>query len=555
MIKIKVEGEVAFAKGPFPYQFLTQLHLLSGRKLWKDQVVKFEASPSNIRRLKESGEQIEWADGAGELKDLFALEQLPSQHQPIPKVNGSYHWEVKPFLHQEEAFALSLNREAYAYLLEMGLGKTAIALANAGELHKKGKLAGVLILAPKGVHRQWINEQIPEHLDKSIVVNTIIWKSGKDIDPRTMNQRGLTFFAMNIDAVRTKKGYEAAERFLKLHNGRSMMIVDESQLIKGWKAIRTRTVWKLGELSSYRRIATGTPISKNVMDAWSQFKFLDWKILGHKYLTSFRNRYCIMGGWEGKQIIGQRNLEEFYRLIAPHAYRKTKAECLRLPPKLYSIREYEMGETTRHYYQLMKKTFMVQLESGNIVDAQHAAIAVLRLQQIVCGYLPDGDDLSVISDERIDVMHDIIDQVNGPVVIWCRFTADIKRIHASLIKLHGSNSAVTYYGETSDKEKEEAKRQFLRGDAGFFIGNPAAGGSGLNLQGSCQTAIYYSNSFRALDRWQSEDRLHRLGTIGAVSYIDIVATGSVDRPILRNLKAKKSISDLTFDEIRTAITQ
>ena len=559
MIKIVVEGETATAEGPFPFQFLSHLSTLSGRKTWHgSEWVKFQASPSNIRRLKEEiGDNIEWIDKTGELKAIREMEKLASQHQVIDGVKGSYHWETQPFPHQEQAYALSLERPGYAYLLEMGLGKTAICLANIGELHLRGQVSGVLVLAPKGVHRQWLNEQVPEHLDKKIKVNPLVWK-GKPFDLKEMNKKGLTILSMNIDSISTKKGFTVAHNFMKLHNGRSMMVVDESHMIKSWKAKRTKAAWALGDLAKYKRIMTGTPIAKNILDAWSQFYFLDWKILGYKYMTAFRSRYCIMGGFEGRQIIGQKNVEEFYRLIAPHAYRKTKAECLDLPPKIYSVREYEMDDDTRRHYQSMKKTFMTELKNGSIVDAQHAAVAVLRLQQIACGYLPDPEKEGkgqIISNDRIEVLLDIIEQVNGPVVIWCRFISDINRIYDRLTKsnVYGPQCAVQYYGDMNDEQKEIAKKKFLSGSARFFIGNPQAGGTGLNLQGACQTAIYFSNSFRALDRWQSEDRLHRMGTTGAVSYIDLIAVGSVDRAIMRNLKNKKSISDLTFDEIRQAI--
>lgn len=334
-----------------------------------------------------------------------------------------------------------------------------------------------------------------------------------------------------------------------------MMVVDESHNIKSWGADRTKAAIKLGHFATYRRIATGTPIAKNIIDSWTQFMFLDRKILGHDYLTSFRARYCIMGGWEGKQIIGQRNVEEFYHLISPHSFRMTKDEALDLPEKIYVRREYEMGDKTRSHYNELRKTFMTQLDSGDIVDVQNAAVALLRLQQIVCGYLPtEENEFQIISNERIEELMEIIDQVTGPVVIWARFTQDIKRLASAIRKKEGNDSVVTYFGETKGAEREEAKRRFLNGKSRFFISNPAAGGTGLNLQGDCRTVIYFSNSFDALHRWQSEDRTHRMGTKGSVTYFDIVAQSSVDRAILNNLKSKKSISSLTLDQIRQAIS-
>jgi SNF2 family DNA or RNA helicase len=269
-----------------------------------------------------------------------------------------------------------------------------------------------------------------------------------------------------------------------------------------------------------------------------------------------------MGGWEGKQIVGQKNLEEFYSLIAPRSFRLTKAEAIDLPPKIYATREYEMGEASRRHYESLKNTFMTEMNNGSIVDVTNATTALLRLQQIVCGYLPvqvtDGETestaIEIFSNERLDIMMDIIDQVEGPVIIWARFIADIQRIATMLDEKFKGKVSVTYYGATSTADREKARTEFLNGTKRFFVSNPAAGGTGLNLQGKCQTVIYYSNSFDALHRWQSEDRTHRMGTTGAVTYFDLVASFSVDKAILRSLKAKKSLSSLTLDEIRQAIS-
>jgi SNF2 family DNA or RNA helicase len=361
---------------------------------------------------------------------------------------------------------------------------------------------------------------------------------------------------MNIDAIRTPRGFSAALEFITLYKSKGvMMIVDESHLIKTWNTDRTKASWKLGKLCKYRRILTGTPISKNIIDAWSQYMFLDERILGHKYVTSFRNRYCIMGGWENKQIVGQKNTDEFTRLIQPHSFRCTKEEALDLPPKTYIIRQYEMGDKTRAHYNMLRNTFMTQLDDGEIVDVPNAAVAALRLQQIVCGYLPKEDgSVEVISDERIDVMLEIVAQLQGQVVVWARFTEDIDRIVAALSKVYGKASVRAFYGATKEKERHQIRQDFRERKLRFIAGNPQAGGTGNNFQGHDVSAIYYSNSFKAIDRWQSEDRIHRMGTTGTVNTFDIVAAKSVDRGIIGNLKMKKSISDLTFDEMRQLIS-
>lgn len=548
MIKIEMRGDKAKAIGPFPTTFIMTMSTLSGRKKWEKDEVIFEATAGNIRLLKETEFVFKWIDKTGQLKDQEEFEQ---QDDISTAVLTKYRPAVNLFNHQKAALSISADRSSFAYLLEMGLGKTAIAIANAGYLYLKKEISAVLVIAPKGVHRQWTDSEIPLHIDKRIKFKTFTW--GDKFD-KISNGGSLIFLSMNVDAIRTPRGFEVAHQFLETYKNKSLMIVDESHLIKNGSTDRTRAAWKLGKLAKYRRILTGTPIAKSIIDAWSQFMFLDDRILGHKYMTSFRARYCIMGGWENKQIVGQKNTDEFFRLIMPHSYRKTKDEVLDLPAKTYIQRVYEMGEETKKHYNSLRNTFMTLLEDGEIVDVPNAAVAALRLQQIVCGYLQKEDGtLQEISNERIEAMLEIIRQVKGQIVIWARFVEDIKRIERALIKEEGKDCCLTYLGETKTKDRTIAVDKFVNGKIRFLISNPQAGGTGLNLQGKNISAIYYSNSFRSLDRWQSEDRIHRMGTIGTVNYFDLICARSVDRGILMNLRNKKSISDLTLDEIRSLV--
>lgn len=560
MIKVEVWSDgKATAFGPFPFPFVRIVNTLSGRKIWKSaQSVKIDATPANLRVLKSTDYEIEFIDREGIMDAQATLEALPTQHAKPEPLVSPYTPGIKYYDHQENALALSWEREVYALLFEMGLGKTAIIIANAGMLHLAGRLTGILIIAPKGVHRQWIEEEIPKHLDKQVKWNGVLWNK-KRIKNFHQMARGLTFFAMNSDAIRTKDGLATAEDFVREHRGKLMIAVDESHDFKGQSTDRTRNLMHLRDLAMeggaklYRRISSGTPIAKDIVDAWSQFNFLDSRIIGQKYLSAFKARYCIIDRRQRDKVVGQINTEEFYSLIAPHCFRLTKAEALDLPPKIYVTREYEMGAETRRHYDEMKETLLTSMEDGTIVDGVNAAVALLRLHQIVCGHLSTMEDEKKIiykfGGERIEVLLDILRQTEGPTVVWCRFIPDRHVISEALTKEGISFAA--YAG--TDAEKSAAKADFLAGRKRVFISNQASGGTGLNLQGECANVIYYSNSFNAVHRWQSEDRTHRIGMKGAVTYFDITARKSVDRTILRNLKAKKDLADLTLDEIRKSI--
>lgn len=558
-VKITVRGSRALADGPLPFGFVQVIARLSGRKTWNGtRSVEFESSMANIETVKRHWEDTEWIDASGDLAAAEELAMLATQHaaEDIKNVlTGSYTPANELRKYQADSLNLCAYRESYAWLWEMGLGKTAVCIANAGLLYSEGKITGMLVLAPKGVHGQWVNEEIPKHFDKRIAdkVNAVEW-TGKKVEASEWKPGMFNVLAMNIDAVRTEKGYQTAHDFLNVHHGRSMMVIDESHTIKSPKAKRTKMCWALGGMAEFRRIMTGTPISRNIPDAWSQFKFLNQKILGHAYVTSFTKRYCVMGGFEGRQIIGSKNVEEFYTKIAPHAHRLKKDDVLDLPPKIYIERVFELDDNSMRHYKTMKTAMLAALDSGEIVDAGTAVVAMIRLQQISCGYLPKEDgELEHLGDARIEAMLDVVSQREGPIIIWARFRRDIEMIEAALKKYDPKAGVVTYYGGTRTKDRKEAVRKFLSGEARYFVSNPAAGGTGLNLQGDCGTTIYFSNSFNALERWQSESRVHRLGTRTDVTYFDLIARGTVDRAILANLKKKQDLSSLALDDIRRAV--
>lgn len=555
-MRVVIIGNSATLHGPFPLSFIGTVSSLSGKKTWMNSsTIKFEALPNNLKRLQNCGHEIEFVDDSGLLDELAEFENMPTQKAQVDAIKTDYRPKLKLRDYQEKAVNLSADRRSYALFLEMGLGKTAIAITNIGMLVLANRLTGVLILSPKGVHKQWIEEQFPEHFDERIKYKAHIWTGTVPNLKRGKEQ--LTVLSMNIDAIRTKNGYKVASEFLNEHKDSSMLVIDESHAIKTGSSQRTKAAWALGQMATYRRIMTGTPISKNVADLWSQFKFLDDRILGHRYFTSFKNHYLIMGGYEGRQIVGQKNVEELYRGIAPHSYRLTKAEALDLPEKIYIRRRYEMNEICAHHYNSLKKNFLTMLDSGEIVDVNNAVSCLLRLQQVLSGYLPadEGETFEVFSDDRIQQMLEILDQTDGQAVIWARFTQDVLRIVEILNKEYGSKSAVAYYGGNVS-DRSESVKSFLSKEARFFVSNPAAGGTGLNLQTSgCQTVIFYNNDFNYITRAQAEDRTHRLGMKGAVTYFDLVADKSVDKHVLSNLRNKKSISSLTLDEIRSGISE
>lgn len=279
-----------------------------------------------------------------------------------------------------------------------------------------------------------------------------------------------------------------------------------------------------------------------------------------KYVTTFRAEYCVMGGFENRQVIGHRNIERFRSRVDPYSFRMTKKD-LGLPPKIHNHWTFEMTPKQRQMIRDLKDDLITQIDNGSIVSAANAAVAAAKFQQISRGFIIEK--IEPENGKPYNVVHDIMPANKNPsllalgeildnygdlrVVIWAHHVHDIERIMDLL-----GDKAASYHGATSDEERQYAVREFTAKDGNlqYFVANQAAGGTGLNLQFHCNKAIYYSNSYRAIDRWQSEDRIHRIGTTLPVTYTDLVGKGSKDRGILANIRRKKAISEMGIGELR-----
>jgi SNF2 family DNA or RNA helicase len=535
--------------GPMPLEFLKVLSTLNGRKIWsQSKYVKVDASPWNVKKIKDSGFDIEWEDVTDDLKHISDIEQIFKDYgKPVAPVVYDYKPQYPLKDHQTRALDLSCYRRVFAYYIEMGLGKTALTIANFAILFMEGKIDGVLIFAPKGPHKQWIAEEIPKHCDPSIEKNMTLWTSGKYYLTEELKVKGkLNIFSMNIDAINTQAGIFAVNQFINLFKGRLFMIIDEAHQIMNFSSARTKTAIEFGKLGTYKRILTGTPIGTNLVNIWSQFMFLDYTIIGINYITAFKSRFMDINPYSGKPE--EKNVEEFYSLIAPHMFRITKKECTDLPDKIYSTVSYSLGKETHKHYENIKLAFMTELKSGKILEAVNALSAMVRLQQICSGFLPDINEegevthFDVFSHERAEVALDIVKQLDGPVIIWARFIQDIKSLKHVFAKDY-KNEITTI--ETIEDFKSNRKRL-------LFMNQSRGVGWNLQKKGGL-SMIYYNNSFNYIHRVQSEDRGHRIGMEGSLTIFDIVADRTIDKKITENLRDKHNLSKFVLDDLRQII--
>lgn len=481
-----------------------------------------------------------------------------------------YKPKTTPFEHQRRHLEERWSQPSWGLLWEQGTGKTKPIIDTACALFEAGRIDALVVVAPNGVHRNWINDEIPAHMPDRVQRRTLCfyWQtqrsktiSHKQAAEQALRHDGLLVFAISYDGFMTEAGKKFAWRVLSRR--RCLYTLDEAHSIKTPRAKRTKSIVASGKYAPYRRIATGTPISIGPFDIYSQVKFLDegfWSRNGLGSYAAFKQHF---GVWRTREqarmehgydpgydlLLDYRNLDELRELLARISDRVTKDEVLDLPPKLYSKRYFDMTPEQRRAYEQLRTEFILELESGAEIDGSLAIVRLLRLQQIACGYAQTSTEEPVhrIGDKnpRLDAALELLEPLGHKAIIWCRFRHDIDQLMDALGK-----RAVRYDGSVSDDEAERGKNEFQRGDAQWFVGNAAKGGSGLTLT-AARTVLYYSNSFNLVHRLQSEDRPHRIGQEHSVNIIDLIANDTVDMHIVKALRGHLDVaSKITGDQLR-----
>jgi SNF2 family DNA or RNA helicase len=424
-------------------------------------------------------------------------------------------------------------------------------------LYDKGKINGTLIIAPKGVIGTWYNQEIPTHLPDHIEKMSVLWQS--NITKEQSRKLGnlfktgeeLQILIMNVEALSTVKGTNFASKFLLSHN--ALMVVDESTTIKNPKAKRTKNILKLSKGAKYKRILTGSPVTRNPLDLYSQCEFLDPYLLDFHSYYAFRNRYAEMrtAHFSGRsvQIVSKfRHLEELSESLKPFSYRVLKEDCLDLPDKIYMKRIITLTKKQEEVYEQMKREALAFL-NGKKTTTVNALTQLMRLQQITCGhFVADDGTTQEIDSNRLDELMDVLEEVEGKALIWCHWQKDIQIIKEAILKEYGPGSVVDYYGLTPQDQRQKNKDNFQnKKEVRFFVGTPQTGGYGLTLT-AANTVIYYSNGYDLEKRIQSEDRAHRIGQKKSVTYVDILAEETVDEKIVKALRKKINIASKVMGE-------
>ena len=483
-----------------------------------------------------------------------------SRARPIEHFPKKYQFKTQPRPYQVKALDHAWNKNTYAFYMDMGTGKTKTSLDLFCGYYMDAKVERVLVVTKFSTRKNWERE-VGIHCPVETDVMVLDTSKPKAFDEWNAKLDGrLKFLIVGTESLAAGNAIHLAQKFVD-SSLRVGMIVDEAHMIKNHGAVRSKNCVTLGKSANYKVIMTGTPVANGPMDVFMQFEFLDPNIIGIGDFYSFRNRYAIMGGYEEKQIVGYQNLEELIELISPFVYQVRKSEVLtELPPKVYETREVQLtDEQKRLYRDIAKRDQTVSGDQG--ITVKTVLERMLRLQEIAGGVItfernPDLFNMQKYEhcripgkNPKVDELLAITEENEVSTIVWCRFLEEIRMVSDALREKYGDDSVVEIHGGVSEAQRDyNVQSLFQTGKARFLVGNAATGGVGLNMT-KAELVVYYSNSFSFTDREQSEDRAHRIGQTKSVTYIDIIAEGTVDGLIVDALKSKKDVSEF----VRTTI--
>ena len=470
----------------------------------------------------------------------------------------NYKFKTKPYAHQLDALESSWDKEHFAYFMEMGTCKSKVLLDNAAILYDKGHINGLLLIAPKGVYKNWYDSEIPTHLPDHIEKKVILWKTSDKSKKQmsllnTLFETGtdLHILIMNVESFSKGAGLQFAQKFLSCH--KAMIAIDESTTIKTPTSNRTKSILKLRQDAKYRRILTGSPVTKSPLDLFSQCLFLDPWLLNHQSYYTFKARYAVTKKIEvqGRRIeivVGYRNLPELSEKIKPFSKRILKEDCLDLPAKSFIKHTVELTKEQNKVYEQMKKEAIAFLD-GKMQSTATVMTQLMRLHQITCGHFTaDDGTIKDLPCSRLTELMSILENVEGKTIIWSHYTHDVKRIIEKIKEVYGDESVVDYFGETDQENRSKNIKRFQTDDkCRFFVGTTHTGGYGITLTAG-STMIYFSNGYDLEKRQQSEARIDRIGQTKKMTYIDIMAQDTIDEHIVKALRNKVNIANTIMGE-------
>lgn len=544
----------------------TLLLSIPGKRFWTGKEPKDKADPVKVWKVEVSAMTTQFismafpdANWNGKRKSEMETDFL--LHDPFKKIGTKitgYKPQTKPFPHQAKGFMGSKDLEAFAWFMEQRTGKTWLAINNAAYLFERGIIDAFVVITLNGVCDTWL-EEFDLHWPSRIPVSIHRFRAQYS-DSYEEWLRGVQdefpILIVNVEGLAHERISELIDRFYSKYES-IMTVVDESTSIKNHTSARAKVVHSFGKQSSVRRIMTGTPITQDLRDLYSQFYFLSPDIIGYGSFYHFEYHFVEKNGYE---VLFFKHQDQLQAAVTPYIYRVLRKEVFKdLPEEVRQTFRVQMSKKMQRVYDDIETKLLAEFE-GQEIRTPLAINRILRLSQVVGGFFPYVEDKSTKylpierkpqDNPKIQMMLDIIEGEGkkDKVVVWARFRAELDLIVQVLKKKYGEESVREIHGgiRTPQRTKNRLAFQDDESEVRFLVNQLDAGGIGIDLDKTA-LMIYYSNSYRLESRLQSEARPMSARQRKAVGIYDIVMENTVDELVLIALAMKKSFADILDKE-------
>lgn len=454
-------------------------------------------------------------------------------------------WLREPWKHQREIWEHAKEQQDYALFWEMGAGKTfeTINILRWRYL-KAGRIMRTLVICPPIMREAWRRE-----FHQASKVGQFVQVIGGVGKKRALKfTPSLLIGVTNYESLQMKEVYAAIKKW-----DPEIIVFDEAQRLKNGQAKRTKLAIELADLAKHRYILTGSPILRDAMDIWAQFRVLDGGATFEKNFYVFRAKYfsdknagmpkqSYFPNWQ--LISGVES--HFNKLIYAKASRVLKKDCLDLPPLVKKMAFVDLSPKQRAAYDQMKAHFIAYIDSKACV-ATIALTKALRLQQIVSGHFVDDEGVMHEFEDlpRMAALEEYLDDLvpDHKVVVWAAFRADAERI-CSLLLDKGIEHRYLVGGMTAKAQQEAIDALQTDPTVRVMVANQQAAGVGITLT-AASYAIYYSRNFSLEADLQSEARTHRGGSEihEKITRIDLVCPETIDETVIQALYRKENLAE------------
>jgi SNF2 family DNA or RNA helicase len=451
--------------------------------------------------------------------------------------------QTKPWAHQQRAAEFIKPMEAAYLALDMGTGKTLVAINEILETEAQQ----TLIISPLSVLDVWVDEfkiHCSEARMPHVCVLTKPTTEGKAKEAKRAQGLAGAEGRPLIVLVNYESAWRGELGAWLLGQHWDMVILDEAHKCKGNSTQVSRWAARLHHSAARRLCLSGTPLPNNQLDAFGQYRFLDPALFGSNF-TKFKAKYCRMGGYGGYEITEWLHQDEFKMRMDAITFRVDKS-VLDLPSTMCIDRycTLEPDSEAARVYRDVKNEFVADVQSG-VVTAANALTRLFRLQQITSGFVGvEGHGEQWLGDHKRDLLHEVLEGIDPsePVVVFCRFRRDLESVRYVAEKLGRS------WGELSGERNDLVAGKLPEGIKVLGV-QIQAGGLGVNLI-AARYCVFYSVGFSLADYEQAKARVHRGGQTRAVTYVNLIAKGTVDRQVYHALAEKKEAVDEIMDAIK-----